>query len=217
MFLSNGSFRVANQGLSGNILLGANNLGIQKKIYLGGGLSLSNDTLVSSGGGGSSALFPNGVKVIEDTAYLLSSADAGYYLVAINPNTHFIMPTPCPFSVGDVIGLAGDLDTTTFDVSSTVTDIQIFTGQLPENGETFIMQCVDVGAGAEMLPLTAIIDDNGTFKTLNKYLYDKTVTPPAYDDDAAAGAAGLTTGMVYMTTGSGSAPLNAAGILMIKQ
>ena len=50
VFLSNGSFRVANQGLSGNILLGANNLGIQKKIYLGGGLSLSNDTLVSSGG-----------------------------------------------------------------------------------------------------------------------------------------------------------------------
>ena len=51
VFLSNGSFRVVNQGLSGNILLGANNLGIQKKIYLGGGLSLSNDTLVSSGGG----------------------------------------------------------------------------------------------------------------------------------------------------------------------
>ena len=39
----------------------------------------------------------------------------------------------------------------------------------------------------------------------------------AYDDDAAAGTAGLTAGMVYMTTGSGAAPLNAAGILMIKQ
>ena len=40
---------------------------------------------------------------------------------------------------------------------------------------------------------------------------------PAYDDDTAAGVGGLTAGMVYMTTGSGSAPLNAAGILMIKQ
>jgi len=39
----------------------------------------------------------------------------------------------------------------------------------------------------------------------------------AFDDDAAAGVGGLTAGMVYMTTGSGSAPLNAAGILMIKQ
>lgn len=39
----------------------------------------------------------------------------------------------------------------------------------------------------------------------------------AYDDDAAAGTAGLTAGMVYMTTGSGAAPLNVSGILMIKQ
>ena len=40
---------------------------------------------------------------------------------------------------------------------------------------------------------------------------------PSYDDDTAAGVGGLTAGMIYMTTGSGSAPLNAAGILMIKQ
>jgi len=39
----------------------------------------------------------------------------------------------------------------------------------------------------------------------------------AFDDDAAAGTGGLTAGMVYMTTGSGSAPLNVSGILMIKQ
>lgn len=39
----------------------------------------------------------------------------------------------------------------------------------------------------------------------------------AFDDDAAAGTGGLIAGMVYMTTGSGAAPLNAAGILMIKQ
>lgn len=40
---------------------------------------------------------------------------------------------------------------------------------------------------------------------------------PAYADDAAAGVGGLTTGMVYQTTGAGGAPLNVAGILMIKQ
>lgn len=138
-------------------------------------LSLTRDTLSISNGNSlklPSTIFQNGVKIIEDTTYTLSNEDAGYYLVAINPNTHFIMPTPCPFSVGDVIGLSGDLDTTTFDLSSTVTDIQMFTGQLSETGETFIMQCVDVGGGAEMLPLSAIIDDNGTLKTLNKYLYD---------------------------------------------
>ena len=83
------------------------------------------------------------------------------------------MPEIIPFTVGNIIGFSGDLDTTTFDLSSTVTDIQMFTGQLSETGETFIMQCVDVGAGAEMLPLSAIKDDNGTLKTLNKYLYDQ--------------------------------------------
>jgi len=38
---------------------------------------------------------------------------------------------------------------------------------------------------------------------------------PAYDDDAAA--SGLNAGDLYQTTGSGSAPLNAAGIVMVKQ
>lgn len=42
-------------------------------------------------------------------------------------------------------------------------------------------------------------------------------TVPAYDDDAAAGVGGLVTGQIYQTTGSGAAPLNVAGILMIKQ
>lgn len=40
---------------------------------------------------------------------------------------------------------------------------------------------------------------------------------PAYADDAAAGAAGLITGSLYQTTGTAAAPLNVAGILMIKQ
>lgn len=40
---------------------------------------------------------------------------------------------------------------------------------------------------------------------------------PPYADDAAAGVAGLVTGDLYQTDGSGAAPLNVAGILMIKQ
>jgi hypothetical protein len=45
----------------------------------------------------------------------------------------------------------------------------------------------------------------------------KLTTAPAYADDAAAGTGGLTTGQTYQTTGLGAAPLNVAGILMIKQ
>jgi hypothetical protein len=40
---------------------------------------------------------------------------------------------------------------------------------------------------------------------------------PAYDDDADAGTAGLLAGAIFQTTGLGAAPLDAAGILMIKQ
>lgn len=53
----------------------------------------------------------------------------------------------------------------------------------------------------------------------NNYTLDGvlTVTLQAFDDDAAAGTGGLTTGELYQTTGSGAAPLNAAGIVMVKQ
>jgi len=39
----------------------------------------------------------------------------------------------------------------------------------------------------------------------------------AADDDANAITSGVTSGQLYQTTGAGAAPLNAAGILMIKQ
>ena len=39
----------------------------------------------------------------------------------------------------------------------------------------------------------------------------------AFNDDAAAGGAGLTIGMHFQTTGAGAAPLNAPGIVMIKK
>jgi hypothetical protein len=40
---------------------------------------------------------------------------------------------------------------------------------------------------------------------------------PAYQDDTAAGIAGLPQGYLYQTDGTGAAPLDVAGIMMIKQ
>lgn len=40
---------------------------------------------------------------------------------------------------------------------------------------------------------------------------------PIYADDAAAGAGGLVQNQLYQTDGTGAAPLNVAGIVMIKQ
>lgn len=55
--------------------------------------------------------------------------------------------------------------------------------------------------------------------TMTNKISGKILLPhiPAYADDAAAGAAGLVTGDMYQTTGAGAAPLNAAGIVMLKQ
>ena len=72
--------------------------------------------------------------------------------------------------------------------------------------------------GTGLLELGNIVGGNSTRITIDDINEQITIgNIKAYDDDAAAGTAGLTAGMLYMTTGSGSAPLNAAGILMIKQ
>jgi len=39
----------------------------------------------------------------------------------------------------------------------------------------------------------------------------------SFADDAAAGSGGYEAGSLYQTTGTGAAPLNVAGIVMIKQ
>jgi len=40
---------------------------------------------------------------------------------------------------------------------------------------------------------------------------------PSFNDDTAAGVGGLIAGDLYQTTGSGAAPLNAAGMILVKQ
>jgi hypothetical protein len=76
--------------------------------------------------------------------------------------------------------------------------------------DTLLIQSNNVGAQIGMtgagLSLDCGVGLNYTLQNL-----------PAFQDDAAAGGAGLTTGMLYQTTGTGAAPLNAAGIMMVKQ
>ena len=58
---------------------------------------------------------------------------------------------------------------------------------------------------------------NFTIQEIINLVGSATVTLPAYNDDAAAGVGGLVAGKLFQTTGAGGAPLNAAGIVMIKQ
>ena len=75
-----------------------------------------------------------------------------------------------------------------------------------------------ISQSAGTVTLGSLSGGNGTGITIDDANEQITIgNIKAYDDDTAAGTAGLTAGMLYMTTGSGAAPLNVAGILMIKQ
>ena len=58
---------------------------------------------------------------------------------------------------------------------------------------------------------------NFTAQTLLALASTAIITLPAYQDEAAAIVGGLAAGQLYQTTGTGAAPLDAAGIVMVKQ
>jgi len=106
-------------------------------------------------------------------------------------------------------------DISTDDVSSVIIDKGNFS-ITSTNNTTFLTNGIDFSSG--LLKVGNLSNGNGTSITIDDVNEHITISNlPSYDDDTAAGVGGLTAGMVYMTTGSGSAPLNAAGILMIKQ
>ena len=77
-----------------------------------------------------------------------------------------------------------------------------------------------VGRVNDNIQRSVVLGGNANVATKNDTVYLSKLNMsdiPAYDDDADAGANSLTVGDVYQTTGSGAAPLNVAGILMIKQ
>jgi len=79
--------------------------------------------------------------------------------------------------------------------------------------------CTAIGFAAESNGYNTTVIGNGIVGNADGTLYINklnVLSLPAYDDESAATSDGLETGTIYRTTGSGSAPLNVAGILMIK-
>lgn len=60
------------------------------------------------------------------------------------------------------------------------------------------------------------ITKNYQINTLISFIA-KNLNLQAFDDDAAAGVGAIASGALYKTTGNGAAPLNVAGIVMVKQ
>lgn len=89
----------------------------------------------------------------------------------------------------------------------TFTISPISTPYLQSVGATRVTSIGDVGAAGNG---TSIVIDDMNNK-ITAYGLN------SYDDDTAAGGAGLTTGDLYQTSGNGTHPLDVAGIVMIKQ
>jgi hypothetical protein len=132
------------------------------------------------------------------------------------------------YRVSNSVGKLLVLDSDTF--NQTV----IFSIEDPYNGQTPFFVKTDNGAygfgfqlfdaGQHSATLGAPTVGNNTFlmvdddtKTITLAARHISAPLSAYADDADAGTNGVVTGELYQTDGTGSAPLNIAGIVMIKQ
>jgi hypothetical protein len=78
---------------------------------------------------------------------------------------------------------------------------------------------INVAVPTERLDINGNLKVTGNIINIGKTTVDtiNLKSIPSYADDTAAGAGGLVAGDVYQTDGTGSAPLNVAGIVMRKQ
>lgn len=98
--------------------------------------------------------------------------------------------------------------------NSTGTNVFVFTAN---NG--LITTTAASGGGFRLASGGFRILDNALSSLFNITQAGQVTIPslPSYANDAAAGTGGLTQGDLYETDGTGAAPLNVAGILMVKQ
>jgi hypothetical protein len=102
-----------------------------------------------------------------------------------------------------------DIDSATSMTLDSVTTLAVTAGSTL----TLAGDDVDIDATVGDLNLGAV-GDILLASTNNRF---NILTLQAFDDDTAAGVGSLVAGDLYQTTGSGASPLDAAGIVMVKQ
>lgn len=144
-------------------------------------LSISSDILTISDGNSVTlpiGLFPNGYNFI-DTDYVLQASDEGKLIIALAETPiHITVPTGSDVFTNKIIGIAM-ISSGDFEIEPSVavnplhqTNDGLGVGDL--KCETVICQTF-TGDGINSLSVlsTSVINDNGSYKTMLRYLYDK--------------------------------------------
>ncbi len=101
---------------------------------------------------------------------------------------------------GDTGSAVVNLNTQSLSIEGTANEIETVATQGNSRG------IITIGL-PDNVTITNNLEVNGTTR----------LTVLSFANDTAAGAGGITSGTLYQTDGTGAAPLNVAGILMIKQ
>ncbi len=188
-------------------------------------MARTNTNSGGGGGGGSPASPLNGIQYNNAGAF---GADAGFTRDVAGGSTTMLNTTD--FGGGEVLdgGVITTGGITTIQQVYSNASVPTYAASILIDGteNKLKLNAANIITGKEngleiatgVITLGDLFGGNNTKITIDDVNEQITISNlSAYDDDTAAGVGGLTAGMVYMTTGSGSAPLNAAGILMIKQ
>ena len=195
---------ITGDGTAGNplIAIGGGGGGGIESIVAGDNITIDNTDplnpiVIATGGGNTTKLFPNGVKLVMSSR-AFQADDKDYVLYCPIPSTVLTMPTTNPFSEGDYIGVvmsSPDSYFETYNNGSGGTDKMYpytanptgTTLEQQSSSEVVILRALNQGT-LWILPLCGAVkysnDINGSnFKTLARYNYDKSQIIPTTTAD----------------------------------
>lgn len=179
--------------LDGSELIAVVQGGVTKKIRV--------DSL--DGDGGSSALFPNGIKMVTESRDF-EADDVGHILLVAGSDIHLTMPLGITFEENKIFAIK-------FVSSSTNSDYESTNGIVLKplineyDGESVTLFTSNYGGNSNIGSINGLNTfDNGVLKTALRYLDDKVnrVVPNYIDDTAADADVNLLSGQTYTLTGS---------------
>jgi len=173
---------ITGDGTVGNplIAIGGGGGGGIESIVAGDNITVDNtdplNPIVSASGGGSSALFPNGIEFVNSSRDFLSS-DAGKRIFIQGENVSITMPEANPFAVGDYVGIIAQDYSCYFNTEYGGVPIYPLKSGDGSTSECVILMNTEFEEDAIWLaPIsTSLIsnDENTSKKTALRYLYDQ--------------------------------------------